>query len=188
MARVHSARTRAPVEVGFSCPSCGFAARAVVEGEGVGTAASYIVIDRKNAREAAAEEAVAEARHDAKIIASILPCPKCQKRSRLAVAVFVVRALFEVTGFVALGVVLWWLTDLWLRWVLLGLMVGAAVGAAKRRRTRYRLASTLVLDIRPEAVLPRAQVVSLPAPPAKPATAPEPVEPTPMTDEPHTLR
>jgi hypothetical protein len=183
---VHSARTRAPVEVGFSCSSCGFAARAVIEGEGVGTAASYIVIDRKNARDAAAEEAFAEARHDARIIGSILPCPKCRKRSRSAVALFVVRALFEVIGFLALGVVFWWLMDFWLRWVLLGLMVAAAFGAAKRRRSRYRLASALVLDIRPEAVLPRAQVVSLPA--VKATTAPEPIEPTPMSDEPHTLR
>lgn len=188
MATRYRTRTRAPVEVGFSCSACGYAARAVIEGEGIGTATSYIVLDRKSAREAAAEEAVAEARHDAQLVGSILPCPQCQRRSRVAVASFVARGVLAVTGFLALGVALWWLMDVWLRWVLLAAMVGAAVSSARRRRSRYQLASALVIDIRPETVLPRAHARRL-SPAVVMVTAPAAsVEPTLRIDEPHTLR
>ena len=61
MATQHVVRTSAPVEVAFHCASCDFAARVVVEGHGVGAATSFIVLDRRHAREAAATEAAAEA-------------------------------------------------------------------------------------------------------------------------------
>lgn len=185
----HRARLRAPVEVAFACPSCGFAARAIVEGEGVGTATSFIILDRDHARASAAEEAVAEARHDAQVTASIAPCPRCRKRSRTAVASYVVKSALAVTGFAALGIVLWLFLHDWLRYILPPVMAAAALGSAKRRRTRYHLAGALLQNVRPEAVLPRAQVRSLPPAPApKPATPPERIEPTPAGDEPRTLR
>jgi hypothetical protein len=179
----HVVDTSAPVEVAYHCDSCNFSARVVVEGSGRGTATSFIIVDRKRARAAAAEEAVAEAHHDARVTAAIAPCPRCLKRSRRAVASYLARSLLVGIGWVALGFVFWWLTTGWLRWLLLGLMAAAASGTARQRRTRYALASTLLRDVRPEVVLPRAEVRSLPA--AKPAVQPEP---TPASDEPRTLR
>jgi hypothetical protein len=176
-----------PVEVAFACASCGFAARALIEGEGVGTATSYIVLDREHADEAAADEAVAEARHDAKVIGSIMPCPKCQQRSRAAVVSFIANAVLSVLGFVAFGALSWWLVGTWFGWFMLGLSLVMAITTAMRRRRRYQLASTLVIKIQPEAVLPRAQARGrLPAPP--PTQAPAAIERTPASEEPRTLR
>jgi hypothetical protein len=189
MATQHVVTTATPVEVAFHCGSCDFAARVVVEGHGVGAATSFIVLDRRHAREAAATEAAAEAHHDAQVTAAIAPCPRCMKRSRRAVASYVVRSLLVGIGWVALGFTFWWLLTGWLRWLMLGIMATAATGTARQRRTRYALASTLLRDVRPEVVLPRAEVRSLPAPPApRPAVEPARVEPTPASDEPHTLR
>jgi hypothetical protein len=185
----HRARLRTPVEVAFACPSCGFAARAIVEGEGIGTATSFVILDRGHARDSAAEEALAEARHDAQVTASIAPCPRCMKRSRTAVMQYVVKSVFAVVGFLALAVVLWLLIHDGWRYLVSPLMIVAAAASAKRRRTRYELAGTMLQGIRPEAVLPRAQVRSLPpAPVSKPAPSPERIEPTPAGTEPRTLR
>jgi hypothetical protein len=189
VATKHVVRTSAPVEVAFHCDSCDFSARVVVDGHGRGTATSFIILDRGSARAAAAEEAVAEASYDAQVTAAIAPCPRCMKRSRRAVASYVVRSLLVGIGWVALGFTFWWLLTGWLRWLMLGIMATAATGTARQRRTRYALASTLLRDVRPEVVLPRAEVRSLPAPPApRPAVEPARVEPTPASDEPHTLR
>ena len=185
----HRARLRTPVEVAFACPSCGFAARAIVEGEGVGTATSYIIVDRDNARERAAEEAVAEARHDAQITASIAPCPRCMRRSRTAVASYVIKSALAVAAFAGLGVAALLVSHGWPCWFLPPLMAAAALGSAKRRRARYNLAGSLLQSIRPEAVLPRAEVRSLPpARPPRPIEPPERIEPTSASDEPRTLR
>ena len=185
----HVARTRAPVEVAFACTSCGFAARALVEGEGVGTATSFILVDREHADQCAAEEAIEEAHHHAQVTASIAPCPRCHKRSRAAVAAYVVKSAFAVAGFLALAGVLV-LVDLeWVHYVLAPMAAAAALACARHRRTRYLQASTMLHDVRPEVVLPRAQVRSLPpAPAAKPAPPREQIAPTPAGDEPRTLR
>lgn len=188
MARHHVVRTTIPVEVSYACAACGFSARAMVEGRGVGTASSFIVFDRRRARARAGEEAAAEAAHDAQITASIAPCPRCLERSRSAVASFVVRSVLATMCWVGLGGGLWWLEDGGLRWVFLAGLLAVAVASARRRRMRYQLASTLLRDVRPETILPRAHVRSLP-----PLRAPQPavaarVEPTPPSNEPRTLR
>jgi hypothetical protein len=161
----------------------------MVEGEGVGTATSFILVDREHADQCAAEEAIEEAHHHAQVTASIAPCPRCLKRSPSAVAAYIVKSTFAVAGFLALAGVLV-LVDLeWVHYVLAPLAAAAALACAKHRRTRYLQASAMLHDVRPEVVLPRAQVRSLPpAPAAKPVAPPERVEPTPAADEPRTLR
>jgi hypothetical protein len=180
---------RGPVEVAFACPSCGFAARAIVESEGVGTATSFLLLDRKHADAHAAEEAIEEAHHHAQVTASIAPCPRCRKRSRTAVAAYIAKSLFAVGGFFALAGVLVLVDLAWARYLLAPVMVAAALACAQHRRTRYLQASAMLQKIQPEVVLPRAEVRSLPpAPAAKPVAPPERIEPTPAGDEPRTLR
>jgi hypothetical protein len=189
MATQHVVTTATPVEVAFHCGSCDFAARVVVEGHGVGAATSFIVLDRRHAREAAATEAAAEAHHDAQVTAAIAPCPRCMKRSRRAVASFVAVSLLACSGWVALGVMSWWFTAGWLRWLFVGITAAATAGTVRQRRTRYLIASSMLRDVRPEVVLPRAEVRSLPAAPAqRRAVEPVRVDVTPASDEPHTLR
>jgi hypothetical protein len=189
MARRHIVRTTVPVEVSYACASCGFSARAMVEGRGVGSASSYLFFDRKRARAKAGEEAVAEAAYDAHVTASIAPCPRCFTRSRSAVASFVIRSVLATIGWLVLGGTLWWLIDGGLRWLVLALLLAAAAGTVRRRRMRYQLGSTLLRNVRPEVVLPRAEVRSLPPPPARARVVAPPIsEPTPPTDEPRRLR
>jgi len=189
VATQHVVKTSGPVEVAFSCDACGFSAHALVEGRGTGSATSFIILDRRGARAAAAEEAEAEAKYDAQMTASIAPCPRCGKRSRVAAASFVVRSALVAIGFVALGAACWWIIASGMRWLVLGMFVAAAGGTVKQRRSRYALASTLLRDVRPDVVLPRAEVRQLPPPPVpRPVVEPVRVEPTPASDEPSTLR
>jgi hypothetical protein len=182
---LHHVTTQTTVEVDYDCPACGFAGTALVRAEGIGTATSFVVVDRDPAREAAAEESAEDAVHQAKVTAALLPCPRCRRRSRAVVAQFVIMTVLGVVALLALAVLAWRLDEGWRGRLIAGVLAIAAIQVARRKHRHFKDAEARVEKLRVRAVLPRAVAVqgasarpSPAAPVATPAAdSPEPDEP-----------
>jgi hypothetical protein len=179
---LHQVTTQTKVEVDFDCAACGFAGTALVNAEGIGTATSFIGVDRDPAREAALEESAEDAVHQARVTAALLPCPRCRHRSRAVIAQFVIFTVIGVVALLALAALAFWLDDGYRGWLIGGVLLVAAAQVAWRKRRHFKEAEARVETVRLRAVLPRAVAVQV----ARPAvTAPVVAAPTasPATDE-----
>ena len=156
---LHKVTTQTKVEVDFDCAACGFAGTALVNAEGIGTATSFIVVDRDPAREAALEESAEDAVHQARVTAALLPCPRCRRRSRAVIAQFVILTVLGVIALVALATLAFWLDDGFRGWLIGGALLAAAVQVAWRKRRHFKEAEARVEAVRLRAVLPRAVAV-----------------------------
>lgn len=127
-------------------------------------------LGRKAAAAAAEEQALEDLRHQAKVQATLLACPQCQRRSLAAVGMF---ACWTALGAALLGggavVARGWLAS-WLLAVVLGLLaISFVVGRVRQYR---RAGQPIGIQVRPR--VPEARVVRV-----KPvvATRPEPLDP-----------
>jgi hypothetical protein len=177
----HTAYTdETTVVVDVDCAYCGYAGTAAVRSRGKGTATSFVVFDRAHARDVASREAAEDLAHQARVTASLLPCPKCHRRSRAAVAQYVIGTVIGVVFLVALSVIAWWLTKPGGgRWLGAAAFLFAAVVLAANKRKRFRTIGAQLVGVRIRPVLPQASAVKLgPAvtPIASKAPDPQPVD------------
>jgi len=177
----HTAYTdETTVAVDIDCAYCGYSGTAAVRSRGKGSATSFVFFDRGHARDLAAREAAEDLAHQARVTASLLPCPQCRRRSRGAVVQSVIGTVIGVVFLVALAVVAWWLTKPGGgRWLGSGAFLFGAVVLAANKRKRFRTTEAQLVGVRIRPVLPQASAIKLgPAvtPIASKAPDPAPVD------------
>lgn len=174
MPRNHHATTTTTVDVDFDCAACGYAGIVAVNGEGVGTAMSFVGFDRDHARRVATEEAVAEATHQARVTAALIPCPRCHRRARGAVFQHVLWTSLGALALLALTAGVRWIDTGFRATVAAGLFLAGAIALVVRKRRQFVAAGTLGSTMRVRAVVPAAKVVRAGAVVPTPTRAPEP--------------
>lgn len=182
MSTIHSVRTdEKTIAVDIDCPYCRYAGTADVRARGRGSATSFIVIDRDHARDAAAKEAIEDLAHQARVTASLLPCPQCRRRSRLAVTQYVIGTVLGMVCMVVLASVVWWLVKPGpSRWLCAGPLLFGAVALAATKRKRFRDTEALLVGVRARPVLPQAAAVKI-GPTVTPIAS-KPPDPQPIDD------
>lgn len=173
------------VEVDTECPKCGRGSTARVKSRGTGSAASFVGFDRGYAQDRALEVARQEVVHQAKLTMSLVRCAHCQHRSRRELAWFIGLNAAGTLILLALVAAAYFFRAPWWAIALLGLGAAAVPFAAYRR---FNAAASLVLSVRPRALLPEAKALSLP-PAVKPAASTQAPDPElPPSETPRLLR
>jgi hypothetical protein len=182
---VHTVRTsEVTVEVELDCDYCGYAGLAEVRSSGTGTATSVVFFDRAHARRVAAEEALADVQHQARVTAALLPCPQCRRRSRVAVVHFTVMTALGVLALCAGAVVGWWIQTGFWRLMTPAIALAVAIALIWTKRKRFIEIESLLESVRLRAKLPPAAAVKV-GPARKPITpvATKAPEPRPADDD-----
>ena len=176
----HEAELDSEVEVGFECPACGAAGRAVVHAEGLGSAMSIVGIGEDTARRVALEEARADAKREAKTTIALARCPSCRRRSLAARVRFVLPVLLGTFLLLAAAVACVAVLGGWIATGLAILLALTAVGFAGRQFQRLTHTERFIrrIDILTPAI-PRATALLKAAPR---------VEVVPPGDDPRLLR
>jgi hypothetical protein len=164
----HEAELDSEVEVGFACPACGAAGRAVVHAEGLGSAMSIVGIGEETARRAALEEAHADAKREAKTTIALARCPSCSGRSLAARVRFVLPVLIVMFLLLAVAVACVFVFSGWLAAVTSMLLAFTAIGFAGRQFRRLTDTERFIrrIDIFTPAI-PRATALLKSAPPVE---------------------
>jgi hypothetical protein len=92
----YSASAEARLGQSFSCPHCGYRCQAIARGSGEGEGASPYMLDNQGAEERAEEAARRAALENARVMLTIAPCPKCNKRDTRAVGVYVLKTVVQI--------------------------------------------------------------------------------------------
>lgn len=155
------------VEVDTECSKCHRGSTARVKSRGSGSAASFVGFDRAHAQDRALEVAQQEVVHQAKLTMSLVRCAHCHHRSRRELAWFIG---LNAVGFLVVLAILAVARFLLAPWWGLALLALGAAAIPFHAYRRFNAAASLVLSVRPRALLPEAKVVSTSSPPAvKPA-------------------
>ncbi len=92
----YSASAEALLDQSFSCPSCGYRCKAIARGRGEGEGRSPYMLDNQGAEQRAEEAAWTAALENARVMLTIAPCPKCDKRDTRAVRVYVLKTVVQI--------------------------------------------------------------------------------------------
>ncbi len=173
------------VEVDTECPRCHRGSTARVKSRGTGSAASFFGLDRGYAQEQALEVAKKDTVHQAKLTMSLVRCAHCHHRSRRELARFIGLNALGTLAFLAFLAIGFLANAPWYMLAVFGLM---AAGVPFNAYRRFNLAASLVLSVRPRAILPVARALAVPAPAVKPVSSRAPDPEPERSESPRILR